>query len=88
MSEIEVRIMMTKERLAAGAKLIDRIDVERKIKGNARIFSSVEAKIVGRELDELEVEWRATSEVPVLVLVAAPHTVRHLSSPICQMVPA
>jgi hypothetical protein len=72
--------MTTQERLAAGAKLFDRIDAHRKIKAYSGIFSAVEAGIVGRELDELEAEWRASSEVLALVLVRAPYTVRHLSS--------
>ncbi|MCC6367615.1 MAG: hypothetical protein IT165_29180 [Bryobacterales bacterium] len=55
--------MTTRERLECGAHLLDRIDAQRLSKGDSGIFAAVESKIVGRELDELETEWRANSEM-------------------------
>ena len=55
--------MTTRERLECGARMLDRIDAQRQRKGDPGIFAAVEAKIVGRELDELETEWRADSEI-------------------------
>jgi hypothetical protein len=43
--------------------MLDRIDALRQSKGDPGIFAAVEGKIVGRELDELETEWRANSEM-------------------------
>ena len=55
--------MTTRERLECGARMLDRIDARRQSKGDPGIFAAVEGKIVGRELDELEAEWRANSEM-------------------------
>ncbi len=54
--------MTTRERLASGARMLDRIDAQRQSKGDLGIFAAVEGQIVGRELNELETEWRANSE--------------------------
>jgi hypothetical protein len=54
--------MTTRERLASGARMLDRIDAQRQSKGDPGIFAAVEGQIVGRELNELETEWRANSE--------------------------
>jgi len=43
--------------------MLDRIDAKRQRKRDPGIFAAVEAKIVGGELDELETEWRANSEM-------------------------
>jgi hypothetical protein len=42
--------------------MLDSIDAQRQSKGDPGILAAVEGKIVGRELDELETEWRANSE--------------------------
>jgi hypothetical protein len=55
--------MTTRERLACGARMLDRIDAQRQSKGDPGIFAAVEGQIVGRELNELETEWRANSEM-------------------------
>ncbi|HEU0139750.1 MAG TPA: hypothetical protein VFQ79_08570 [Bryobacteraceae bacterium] len=55
--------MTTRERLACGGRMLDRIDAQRQRKGDPGIFAAVEGKIVGLELDELETEWRANSEM-------------------------
>jgi hypothetical protein len=55
--------MTTRERLECGARMLDRIDAQRQRKGDPGIFAAIEAKIVGRELDELETEWRANSQI-------------------------
>ena len=55
--------MTTRERLECGAQMLDRIDAQRQSKSDPGIFAAVEGKIVGRELDELETEWRANSEM-------------------------
>ena len=55
-------LMTTRERLECGARMLDRIDAQRQSKGDPGIFAAVEGRIVGRELDELETEWRANSE--------------------------
>jgi len=55
--------MTTRERLERGARMLERIDAQRQSKGDSGIFAAVEAKIVGRELDELETEWRANSQI-------------------------
>ena len=54
--------MTTRERLASGARMLDRIDAQRQSKGDPGILAAVEGQIVGRELNELETEWRANSE--------------------------
>ena len=54
--------MTTRERLACGARMLDRIDEQRQSKGDPGIFAVVEGQIVGRELNELETEWRASSK--------------------------
>ena len=51
--------MTTRERLACGARMLDLIDAQRQSKGDPGIFAAVEGKIIGRELNELETEWRA-----------------------------
>ena len=56
-------LMTTRERLERGARMLERIDAQRQSKGNPGIFAAVEGKIVGRELNELETEWRANSEM-------------------------
>jgi hypothetical protein len=58
--------MITKQRLEFGAQLLDSIDVERRSKNDPSIFAAIEARIIRRELDELEAEWQMN---------AAPHTV-------------
>jgi len=55
--------MTTRDRLECGARMLDCIDAQRQSKGDPGIFAAVEAKIVGRELDELETEWRANSQI-------------------------
>ena len=55
--------MTTRERLARGARMLDRIDAQRQSKGDPGIFAAVEGKIIGRELNELETEWRANSDM-------------------------
>ena len=55
--------MTMRERLAYGARMLDLIDAQRRSKGDPGIFAAGEGKIVGRELNELETEWRANSEM-------------------------
>lgn len=55
--------MTTRERLECSARMLDRIDAQRQIRGDPGIFAAVEGRIVGRELDELEKEWRANSDM-------------------------
>ena len=55
--------MTTRERLECGARMLDRIDAQRQSKGDPGIFAAVEGNIVGRELNELEAEWRANAEM-------------------------
>lgn len=55
--------MTTRERLACVARMLDLIDAQRQSKGSPGIFAAVEGKIIGRELDELETEWRANSDM-------------------------
>ena len=55
--------MTTRERLECGARMLELIDAQRQSKGDPGIFAAVEGKIVGRELNELEPEWKANSEV-------------------------
>jgi hypothetical protein len=43
--------------------MLERIDAQRRTKGDLGIFTGVEDKIVGRELNELEAEWRANAEM-------------------------
>jgi len=43
--------------------MLERIDAQRQSEGDPGIFAAVEDKIVGRELDELETEWRANSQI-------------------------
>ncbi len=56
--------MTTRERLECGARMLEGIDAQRQSKRNPGIFAAVEGKIVGRELNELEAEWRANAEMP------------------------
>lgn len=55
--------MTTRERLACVARMLDLIDAQRQSKGDPGIFAAVEGKIIGRELNELETEWRANSDM-------------------------
>ncbi len=55
--------MTTRERLEYGERMLERIDAQRQSKGDPGIFAAVEGRIVGRELDDLETEWRADSEM-------------------------
>ena len=56
--------MTRRERLECGARMLERIDAQRQSKGDPGIFAAVEGNIVGRELNELEAEWRANPEMP------------------------
>ena len=53
--------MATRKRLEFGAQMLDRIDAERRSKNDPSIFAAIEARIVRRELDDLEAEWQMTS---------------------------
>lgn len=56
--------MKARERLECGARMLDSIDTHRRSRNDPTIFTAVEGRIVGFELDEMEAEWRANPELP------------------------
>ena len=51
--------MTVRERLVIGARLLVSVDAARIKRRAPNLFKAVEHEIIGRELDELESEWRA-----------------------------
>jgi hypothetical protein len=58
--------MTVRERLGIGARLLVSIDAARTKRKAPNLFTAVEHEIIGRELDELESEWRANPGTPAV----------------------
>jgi hypothetical protein len=58
--------MTVRERLVIGARLLVSIDAARIKRKAPNLFSAVEHEIIGRELDELESEWRENPGTPAV----------------------
>ena len=58
--------MTVRERLVIGARLLVSIDAARTKRKAPNLFTAVEHEIIGRELDELESEWRANAGTPAV----------------------
>ena len=56
--------MTITERLVIGARLLISIDAARIKRKAPNLFTAVEHEIIGRELNELESEWRANPGTP------------------------